>query len=142
MTDKYLLAVLLCAGYGVGKPNPSDYGSHFGNKPKLLKFNRKKPTASVGTVLVQVIERFDFDPRELREDEAIGGDGLARRLTDQRFSDLNIDRDEITEFMSNAPGVAVAFARLYDQVGSNVSGVNDSLVASREVERWRNHLLI
>ena len=55
----------------------------------------------------------DFDPRSLRQDEAIGGiDGLRRRLADARFADLAIDRDEIAEWLSAAPQAAIAFARL------------------------------
>lgn len=142
MTDKYLLAgPALRRLRRRENLTQATMAATLGISPSYLNLIERNQRPLSARVLVQVIERFDFDPRELREDEAIGGvDGLARRLTDQRFSDLNIDRDEITEFMSNAPGVAVAFTRLYDQAGSNVSGVNDSLVASRrEVERWRNH---
>src|SRR3546814_8735093 len=92
-------------------------------------------------VRVQVIERFDFDPRMLRRDEAIGGvDGLARRLADERFADLGIDRDEVSEFLAAAPQAAAAFARLYDRAGPEQHKGDDALIASRrEIERWRNH---
>ncbi|MEP5939130.1 MAG: short-chain fatty acyl-CoA regulator family protein [Erythrobacter sp.] len=104
----------------------------------LIERNQRPLSARV---LMQVIEQFDFDPRTLREDEAIGGvDGLARRLADERFADLGIDREEVGEFLASVPQAAAAFARLYDRGGRQVTGVNDSLAAARrEIERWRNH---
>ncbi len=104
----------------------------------LIERNQRPLSARV---LVQVIEQYDFDPRALREDEAIGGvDGLARRLSDERFADLGIDRDEVSEFLASAPQAAAAFARLFDHSGPDTVGVNDALLASRlEIERWRNH---
>lgn len=105
----------------------------------LIERNQRPLSARV---LVQVIEQYDFDPRALREDESIGGvDGLARRLSDERFADLGIDRDEVSEFLASAPQAAAAFARLFDNVGPETAGgVNDALLASRlEIERWRNH---
>ncbi len=112
-----------------------------GISPSYLNLIERNQRPLSARVLVQVIERFDFDPRSLREDEAIGGiDGLARRLADERFADLGIDREEIAEFLATAPQVAAAFARLYDRSGHDLGGLNDSLVASRrEIERWRNH---
>ena len=92
-------------------------------------------------VMVQLVEQFDFDPRTLREDEAIGGvDGLARRFADERFADLAIDRDELQEFLAASPQVAAAFSRLYDSVGTRDDAADGPLAASRrEIERWRNH---
>lgn len=112
-----------------------------GISPSYLNLIERNQRPLSARVLVQVIERFDFDPRSLREDEAIGGvDGLARRLADERFADLGLDRDEIAEFLSAAPQAAAAFARLYDRSGPEAGGVNDSLAESRrEIERWRNH---
>ena len=112
-----------------------------GISPSYLNLIERNQRPLSARVLVQVIERFDFDPRSLREDEAIGGvDGLARRLADERFSDLGIDRDEVGEFLAAAPQAAAAFARLFDQ-GTPAQGmVEDALVESRrEIERWRNH---
>ncbi|MEO9463159.1 MAG: short-chain fatty acyl-CoA regulator family protein [Marinomonas sp.] len=104
----------------------------------LIERNQRPLSARV---LVRVIEQYDFDPRALREDESIGGiDGLARRLSDERFADLGIDRDEVSEFLASAPQAAAAFARLYDNASVETGGVNDALLASRlEIERWRNH---
>jgi predicted transcriptional regulator len=92
-------------------------------------------------VLVQVIERFDFDPRALRQDEVIGGiDGLMRRMSDKRFADLGIDREEIEEFIAAAPQAAAAFARLYDNAGEGSTPSEDPAGdARRAVERWQNH---
>ena len=104
----------------------------------LIERNQRPLSARV---LVQVIDQYDFDPRALKEDETIGGvDGLARRLADERFSDLGIDRDEVGEFLSTTPQAAAAFARLYDRGLPEQGGVPDALIASRrEIERWRNH---
>ena len=112
-----------------------------GISPSYLNLIERNQRPLSARVLVQVIERFDFDPRTLREDEAIGGvDGLARRLADERFADLGIDRDEVSELLAAAPQAAAAFARLYDRSGQETRGINDSLIASRrEIERWRNH---
>ena len=87
-----------------------------GISPSYLNLIERIQRPLSARVLVQVIERFDFDPRELREDEAIGGvDGLARRMADKRFTDLGIDREEVQEFLAAAPQAAAAFARLYDK---------------------------
>jgi len=112
-----------------------------GISPSYLNLIERNQRPLSARVLVQVIDRFDFDPRTLREDESIGGiDGLARRLADERFADLNIDREEVSELLNSAPQAAAALARLYDRSGQDVGGVNDSLVESRrEIERWRNH---
>src|SRR3546814_139610 len=113
-----------------------------GISPSYLNLIERNQRPLSARVLVQVIERFDFDPRQLRREEAIGGvDGLARRLADERFADLGILRDEVSEFLASAPQAAAAFARLYDRAGADHGGEGeDALVASRrEIERWRNH---
>lgn len=115
--------------------------SALGISPSYLNLIERNQRPLSARVLVQVIEQFEFDPRSLRQDESIGGvDGLARRLTDERFSDLAIDREEIDEFLSTAPQIAAAFARLFDNAAPQRSGVNTSLAASRrEIERWQGH---
>lgn len=112
-----------------------------GISPSYLNLIERNQRPVSARVLVQLIEQFDFDPRSLREDESIGGvDGLARRLADERFSDLAIDRDEVSEFLAAAPQAATAFARLYDRGGPEAGPVNDSLTAARrEIERWQGH---
>ncbi|WP_379921587.1 short-chain fatty acyl-CoA regulator family protein [Erythrobacter sp. R86502] len=119
--------------------------SMLGISPSYLNLIERNQRPLSARVLVQVIERFDFDPRSLREDDAIGGlDGLVRRMSDKRFSDLGIDREEVQEFLAAAPQVAAAFARLYDAPGHS-DGVEPMLVADsdasarRAIERWQNH---
>lgn len=104
----------------------------------LIERNQRPLSARV---LVQVIERFDFDPRSLREDEAIGGlDGLVRRMADRRFADLAIDREEVQEFLAAAPQIAAAFARMYDTGGSGHAESEDAAASTRRaIERWQNH---
>ena len=115
--------------------------SSLGISPSYLNLIERNQRPLSARVLVQVIERFDFDPRSLREDEAIGGvDGLARRLSDKRFADLGIDREEVQEFLAAAPQAAAAFARLFDAGGgSSISRDDPELQARAAVERWQNH---
>lgn len=111
--------------------------------PSYLNLIERNQRPLSARLLVALAQHFDFDPRSLTRDEAIGGiDGMRRRLSDERFADLAIDRDEVAEWLAAAPQGAVAFARLFDSMGSEVSGISvaDPLVlARREVERWRNH---
>ena len=104
----------------------------------LIERNQRPLSARV---IFQIVDQFDFDPRNLREDESIGGvEGLARRLTDERFSEFGIDREEITEFLATTPNIAAAFTRLYDSGGGGDFRSDDLLTQSRvEIERWRNH---
>src|SRR3546814_18917058 len=103
-----------------------------GISPSYLNLIERNQRPLSARVLVQVIERFDFDPRMLRRDEAIGGvDGLARRLADERFADLGIDRDEVSEFLAAAPQAAAAFARLYDHPGPEQHTGDHALLAPR-----------
>ncbi len=109
--------------------------------PSYLNLIERNQRPVSARVMMQLVEQFDFDPRSLREDEAIGGmDGLVRRFTDERFADLGIDREELQEFLASSPQVAAAFARLYDNAAPAARGSEDPLTASRrEIERWRNH---
>lgn len=112
-----------------------------GISPSYLNLIERNQRPLSARVLVQVIERFDFDPRSLREDEAIGGvDGLARRMADKRFADLGIDREELEEFLATAPQAAAAFVRLYDNSSPDSERSEDPVgEARRAVERWQNH---
>lgn len=112
-----------------------------GISPSYLNLIERNQRPLSARVLVQVIERFDFDPRDIREDEAIGGiDGLARRMADKRFADLGIDREELQEFLSAAPQAAAAFVRLYDNSDEREKGSEDPVGEVRQaVERWQNH---
>lgn len=110
--------------------------------PSYLNLIERNQRPLSARLVVQLAEQFDFDPRSLRQDEAVGGvDGLRRRLADERFADLVIDRDEIAEWLAAAPQAALAFARLYDaggQAGAE-QGPDPMELARREIERWRNH---
>jgi predicted transcriptional regulator/DNA-binding XRE family transcriptional regulator len=120
----------------------ANMASLLGISPSYLNLIERNQRPLSARVLVQVIERFDFDPRSLREDDAIGGlDGLVRRMSDKRFADLGIDREEVQEFLAAAPQVAAAFARLYDAGGGGERIVTEDAAASarRAVERWQNH---
>ena len=111
--------------------------------PSYLNLIERNQRPLSARLLVQLAEAFDFDPRSLRQDEAVGGiDGLRRRLADERFADLTIDRDEIAEWIAAAPQSALAFARLFDASGSGTSAglLSDPMdLTRREIERWRNH---
>jgi len=106
----------------------------------LLERNQRPLTAAL---MLKFADAFDLDPRLLAADAPGGGiDGVRRRLGDPMFADLGIDRTEIDEWLSAAPGGVEAFARAFDRL--SVAG--DPVVANdpvtpvrREVERWRNH---
>jgi hypothetical protein len=112
-----------------------------GISPSYLNLIERNQRPLSARVLVQVIERYDFDPSALRQDEAIGGvDGLIRRMSDKRFADLAIDREEVEELLAAAPQAAAAFARLYDTAGEAAPRIEDPAAqARRAVERWQNH---
>ena len=105
----------------------------------LMERNQRPLSARV---LMALSGRFDFDPRSLAANQDTGGvDGLRRRLADERFADLGIDRDEIVEWLNAAPQAAAAFARLYDNA-AKADGGDDSdpmTLVRHEIERWRNH---
>lgn len=115
--------------------------SRLGISPSYLNLIERNQRPITARVMMQMVSEFEFDPRSLREDSAIGGiDGLARRLADERFADLAVDREEIQEFLSASPQIAAAFARLYDRAGADTEVETSALTASRrEIERWRNH---
>ena len=110
--------------------------------PSYLNLIERNQRPLSARLLIRLAEQFDFDPRSLRRDEAVGGiDGLRRRLADERFADLAIDRDEIAEWLAAAPQAAVAFARLFDAAGQGgpAASSDPMELARREIERWRNH---
>ncbi len=118
--------------------------ARLGISPSYLALLERNQRPVSARVLVQLVDEFAFDPLRLREDEAIGGvQGLARRLADERFADLDIDRDEAIEFLSAAPQAAAAFARLFDLAvqdqGHAPAPTTPLDAALREVERWQNH---
>ncbi|MBL8657715.1 MAG: DUF2083 domain-containing protein [Altererythrobacter sp.] len=109
--------------------------------PSYLNLIERSQRPVTARVVVELMNAFAFDPRELAQGETVGGvDGLARRLADERFADLAIDRHEADEFLSTSPQIAAAFARLYDSGSAHDKGEDDPVAsARREIERWRNH---
>lgn len=112
-----------------------------GISPSYLNLIERNQRPLSARVLVNVIEQFSFDPRTIREDEAIGGvDGMARRFSDKRFADLGIDREEIQEFLAAAPQAAAAFARLYDKaLPESERAEKPEELARRAAEKWQNY---
>ncbi|MEA3262168.1 MAG: short-chain fatty acyl-CoA regulator family protein [Pseudomonadota bacterium] len=120
----------------------SAMAAQLGISPSYLNLVERNQRPLSARLLVRLAEAYDFDPRSLRQDEAVGGiDGLRRRLADARFADLAIDRDEIAEWLSAAPQAAIAFARLFDASGGGgVASADEPMeLVRREIERWRNH---
>jgi predicted transcriptional regulator/DNA-binding XRE family transcriptional regulator len=116
--------------------------ARLGISPSYLNLVERNQRPLSARLVVQLAEQFDFDPRSLRQDDAIGGlDGLRRRLADPRFADLAIDRDELAEWLAAAPQAALAFARLYDtgETAGRPAASDPLDLVRHEVERWRNH---
>ena len=113
-----------------------------GISPSYLTLIERNQRPLSARLVLALAERFDLDPRSLRQDEVVGGvDGLRRRLADARFADLEIDREEVVEWLTAAPRAAQAFARLFDAAGQGGApeAPDPALLARREIERWRNH---
>lgn len=112
--------------------------------PSYLNLVERNQRPISATLLVKLAESFDFDPRALAAGEPGGGaDAIRRRLANPMFADLEIDRNEVEEWLASAPGGAEAFARVFDRMGEGAGtlAVADDPVAlvRREIERWRNH---
>jgi hypothetical protein len=112
--------------------------------PSYLNLVEKNQRPVSATLLVKLAETFDFDPRALAAGEPGGGEAaLRRRLADPLFADLEIDRNELHEWLAGAPGGAEAFARAYDRIVAGAPGEGGETVADpvaevrREIERWR-----
>ena len=107
----------------------------------LNLIERNQRPLTVGLML-KLAETFDFDPRQLSASDPGGGaEAIRRRLADPMFADLEIDRNEIAEWIAAAPGGAEAFARVFDAggMGSTTSANDPVTEVRREIERWRNH---
>lgn len=114
-----------------------------GISPSYLNLIERNQRPLTAQLLVRLTELYDFDPRALTAAAPGGGaDAMRRRLADPAFADLEIDRAELEEWLAAAPGGAEAFARAYDRAGSGVAvagAADPSMLARREIERWRNH---
>ncbi len=111
--------------------------------PSYLNLIERNQRPISATLLVGLAEAFDFDPRTLAAAEPGGGvEAIRRRLADPLFADLEIDRNELEEWLAGAPGGAEAFARAFDTRGSGGSTTDpaDPVAAvRREIERWRGY---
>ena len=116
-----------------------------GISPSYLNLVERNQRPVSATLLVRLAERFDFDARALAATEPGGGAAaIRRRLGDPMFADLELDRDEVEEWLAAAPGGAEAFARAFDRLGgvagTEPAAATDPLaLVRREIERWRNH---
>ena len=113
--------------------------------PSYLNLVEKNQRPLSASLLVKLAETFDFDPRALAAGEPGGGEAaLRRRLADPMFADLEIDRNEIEEWLAGAPGGAEAFARAFDRIRAggtpdDPAAVDPISEVRREIERWRGH---
>ncbi|MBW4331304.1 DUF2083 domain-containing protein [Stakelama sp. CBK3Z-3] len=145
MTDRKLYAGhairRLRRGHGLTQAAMAELLGISASYLNLIERNQRPLSA---TLLLALAERFDFDPRRFAAEEPGGGaDALRKRLADPMFGDLEIDRDELAEWLAAAPGGAEAFARAYDRMGQGASDAPEAedavLPVRREIERWRNH---
>ncbi|QDZ06746.1 ImmA/IrrE family metallo-endopeptidase [Sphingomonas panacisoli] len=114
--------------------------------PSYLNLVEKNQRPVSAALLVKLAETFDFDPRALAAGEPGGGAAaIRRRLADPMFADLEIDRNEVEEWLAGAPGGAEAFARAFDRTGVTAGPDGAAAAADpiaelrREIERWRGH---
>ncbi len=113
--------------------------------PSYLNLVEKNQRPLSASLLVKLAESFDFDPRALAAGEPGGGEAaLRRRLADPMFADLEIDRNELEEWLAGAPGGAEAFARAFDRIGAGSGSAGADAAdpvaeVRREIERWRGH---
>ena len=112
--------------------------------PSYLNLVEKNQRPLSASLIVKLAESFDFDPRALAAGEPGGGEAaLRRRLADPMFADLEIDRNELEEWLAGAPGGAEAFARAFDRIGAggatDATAVDPVSEVRREIERWRGY---
>ncbi len=114
-----------------------------GISPSYLNLVERNGRPVSATLLVRLAEQFDFDARALAAAEPGGGaDAIRRRLADPLFADLEIDRNEVAEWLAAAPGGAEAFARAFDRggAGGEHAAADDPTAMTREaIAKWRNH---
>ncbi|HTI30504.1 MAG TPA: helix-turn-helix domain-containing protein, partial [Sphingomonas sp.] len=110
--------------------------------PSYLNLIERNQRALTAQLLLRLTQEFGFDTRELGADPAGGIEGLRRRLGDARFADLEIDRDEMLEWLAAAPRGAEAFARAFDAMGTGGTAPppSDPVQEVRgAIERWKNY---
>ena len=108
----------------------------------LIEHGQRPLTAPV---LVRLAERFGFELAQLTEGAVAGGvAGLRRRLGDAIFADLDIQPQDVEDWLATSPMTAAAFARLYDAKGGEGSAAPDAEAPEVRsvrlaIEQWRNH---
>ncbi|WP_164117268.1 helix-turn-helix transcriptional regulator [Sphingorhabdus sp. Alg239-R122] len=113
--------------------------------PSYLNLLERNQRALSARLMLALAERFDLDPRSLTAEEPGGGmDALRRRLSDPLFSELQVDKSELEEWMMAAPNTVEAFAKLFDRGVSAIeqgqgAAASPVTLVRREIERWRNH---
>jgi len=116
-----------------------------GISPSYLNLIERNQRPLSARIMLQLAEKFDFDPRQLAADEPGGGiAAISRRLADPLFEGLSVDRNEIEDWILTAPNAVEAFARLFDSKSiaaqEGEQGRADPVQAvRREIERWNNH---
>ena len=107
-----------------------------GISPSYLNLIERNQRPLTARVMMQVVDRFDFDPRGFREDESIGGvAGLVRRFQDERFADLGIDRDDHAR-LDGLVGARLVLAAFVASLGLVIG----ALGASFEEEHYIRHI--
>ena len=116
--------------------------------PSYLNLVERNQRPVSATLLMKLVETFDFDPRTLAAGEPGGGAAaVRRRLGDPLFADVEIDRGELEDWLAAAPGGVEAFARAFDALTVGSGGASDITpdmadpvaLVRREIGRWRNH---
>jgi hypothetical protein len=111
--------------------------------PSYLNLVERNQRPVSATVLVRLAGTFDFDARALAAAEPGGGaEAMRHRLADPLFADLEIDRNEVAEWLAAAPGGAEAFARAFDRGGAGATAADstDPIATARDaIAKWRNH---
>jgi len=110
--------------------------------PSYLNLVERDQRPVTATLMLRLADLFDFDPRALSGPEPGGGiDAVRRRLADPLFTDLEIERAEVAEWLAAAPGSVEAFARAFDRLGAEPSATTGEPIAAvrSEIERWRGH---
>ena len=114
--------------------------------PSYLNLIERGQRPLSAAIIVRLADRFGFDAASLADPPVAGGvAAMRRRLADPRFADLDIDAREVEEWLGAMPGIATAFARLFDGGGSQVGAgqghheAEPVRLVRREIERWSNH---